>query len=580
MLLVTTALEETWGKDQEILFLGEWCKLYKRKGVWAKRNSKTLADPWSNREKRFEAYEITEKIYFKFIQSLSGELNKIHKVDYPVRYWKILCGPWLRLFINTTYYKWECISDLINKFESIETIVLDVNFETQIPNDMMDFENKMISDYWNHYISTLVIESIKPNIILEKIKISSNERHNNFFPKESKIRRLAWTYLNFFGRLINAKNSIFISNSYLSNLNKIKLAIKMRSLPSFGVIKMYKNGYEPNIEVRSDIISSILNLSTYEVFLKDILLKNIPYVYIEGFKDLNYSVNRNKWQKNPRAIVTAVDHFSNDVFKCYAAIKMLNGAKINILCHGGGGKYKFSDYQSLELDLCDNYFTWGWSEYSSKCIKGYFLKNNGYKRVGNKDENYLLHILYSKFRYQKFIDSSPSYEQYLGKYLPSQIEFILKIGDYSNIRSIVKLSYDYENKIEERINERCLDVNYARSSDNYNNLLINAKLVVTTYNCTTPVESIAMNIPTIIFWFPEHWELAPSATPLFDRLRACGVFHDSPESAALMVKKVWSNIDHWWLSNEVQCACTEFKAWFSRESSRPIDELADFCNAQ
>ena len=577
MLLVTTALEETWGKDQEILFLGEWCKLYKKKGLWIKRNSATLSDPWSDRNRRFEAYEFTDKIYSRAIESISNSLNNIHKVNYPVRYWKILCGPWLRLFINSTYHKWICISDLVNQFESIETIGLDLKPEDQIPTDMIDFENKMISDYWNHYISTLVINSFKSNIILKKIKISDNHKSNNFFPKESKVRRLAWIFLNFLGRLINSKKSIFISNSYLSNLNKIKLAIKLRSLPSFGVIKKYKNNYKPDIEARGVMNASELYFSSYEKFLNDILLKNIPYVYIEGFKDLNFSVNYNKWPVSPKAIVTAVDHFSNDVFKCYAASKMLSGAKINILCHGGGGKYKFSDFQSLELDLCDNYFTWGWYEYSSKCIKGHFLKNNGYKRVGNKDENYLLHIMYSKYRYQKFIDSSPSYEQYLGKYLPSQIEFILKIKDNASIKSIIKLSHDYENKIEERINEKCTNLNYARSSDDYNKLLINAKLVVTTYNCTTPVESIAMNIPTIIFWHPKHWELAPSAAPFFDRLRACGVFHDSPESAALMVEKIWSNVDKWWQSSEVESACAEFKAWFCHESSDPINELADFC---
>ena len=33
MLLVTTALQETWGKDEEILFLGERYKSYKDKKI-------------------------------------------------------------------------------------------------------------------------------------------------------------------------------------------------------------------------------------------------------------------------------------------------------------------------------------------------------------------------------------------------------------------------------------------------------------------------------------------------------------------------------------------------------------------
>ena len=27
-LIVTTALDKTWGEKQDILFIGEWCKLY------------------------------------------------------------------------------------------------------------------------------------------------------------------------------------------------------------------------------------------------------------------------------------------------------------------------------------------------------------------------------------------------------------------------------------------------------------------------------------------------------------------------------------------------------------------------
>jgi putative transferase (TIGR04331 family) len=113
--------------------------------------------------------------------------------------------------------------------------------------------------------------------------------------------------------------------------------------------------------------------------------------------------------------------------------------------------------------------------------------------------------------------------------------------------------------------------------EDYYKLLRTAKLVVATYNCTTPVESIAMNIPTIIFWNPAHWELAVSAIPFFNKLRECGVFHTSAESAAQMVSKVWGDVDKWWQSQNVVSACNEFRLWFCRESHDPIKELLDFC---
>nr|MBC8146904.1 transferase [Bacteroidota bacterium] len=159
MLLVTTALEEAWGTDEEILFLGEWCKLYERKDIWSKRKSLTLSDPWSDRERRFVAYKYTEKVYDTTIVLLADALNRVHKLNHPVRYWQILCEPWLRLFIDSTYHNWECISDAIDSGQVDGTVEIKSKLESQIPVDMNDFETKLVSDYWNHYISTLIINS-------------------------------------------------------------------------------------------------------------------------------------------------------------------------------------------------------------------------------------------------------------------------------------------------------------------------------------------------------------------------------------------------------------------------------------
>ena len=127
------------------------------------------------------------------------------------------------------------------------------------------------------------------------------------------------------------------------------------------------------------------------------------------------------------------------------------------------------------------------------------------------------------------------------------------------------------------MDDLCPELNYATASDNYYKMSSEAKIVISTYNSTTIHETVAMNIPTIMFLRREHWELPPTAIPYFDKLTNCGVFHNSPQSAARMVNKVWDDVDGWWQSEEVVDACNEFKMWFCRESEDPIGELADFC---
>tara|TARA_B100000787_G_scaffold75977_1_gene55926 strand:- start:3975 stop:5819 length:1845 start_codon:yes stop_codon:yes gene_type:complete len=586
MLIVTTAIEETWGEKEEILFLGEWCKLYSRKEIWESRKYKTLPDPWSDRKRRFSAYNSTKNVYESTVKLLAEELNRFHQFNHPIRYWEIVCETWLRLFIGSTYHNWECISEIIEIEKELETIQINHSTLQQIPTDTEDFQTKMVSDSWNHHIFSLIINSRLSRIKLRKINGTEpkNKTVESFNQQSIGRKVLSLVYrgsikiISYLAHILNdGSNSVFISNPYLSKLNTIKLRVKLWSFPYKNIRPKFDQKPKYNTKFRDSLSLSEKGKSEFETFIIRTMLKQIPYSYVEGLADLKKISKLNNWPKNPKAIVTAVDFTGDDLFKFYCADSVLSGSKINIICHGGSGKYKYSDWQDMDLNVSDNYFTWGWSEYSSKCVKGFFVKDKGYKRNGNKSEKHLLHIMLSQYRYQKFIDATPSYEQYINEYLEDQIQFLNKLKPDVKKNVITKLSYDFENSLKNRIDEKCSDINYATMKDDYYKLMTSAKLVVTTYNCTTPVEALAMNLPTIIYWRSNHWELAPSATHLFDKLRACGVFHDSPESAVLMIDKIWDNVDGWWQSKEVIAACDQFRMWFCRESHDPIRELADFC---
>lgn len=50
-LLATTPFQETWGKEEEILFLGEWCRTYHSRNIWGNRNHQTVRYHCDDREK-------------------------------------------------------------------------------------------------------------------------------------------------------------------------------------------------------------------------------------------------------------------------------------------------------------------------------------------------------------------------------------------------------------------------------------------------------------------------------------------------------------------------------------------------
>ena len=54
--LITTALEETWPKSGDIIFLGEWCKVYSRRKVLENYHSETIPYHWDKKGKRERDY--------------------------------------------------------------------------------------------------------------------------------------------------------------------------------------------------------------------------------------------------------------------------------------------------------------------------------------------------------------------------------------------------------------------------------------------------------------------------------------------------------------------------------------------
>ena len=105
------------------------------------------------------------------------------------------------------------------------------------------------------------------------------------------------------------------------------------------------------------------------------------------------------------------------------------------------------------------------------------------------------------------------------------------------------------------------------------NLIKKSRLFISTYNATTYLESFTWNMPTIIFWNSNHWELRDDAIPYFELLKSVKIFHETPESAAKHMVEVWDDISAWWYSNEVQIIRKNFCEQYSWIPDKPLESL-------
>jgi putative transferase (TIGR04331 family) len=89
-------------------------------------------------------------------------------------------------------------------------------------------------------------------------------------------------------------------------------------------------------------------------------------------------------------------------------------------------------------------------------------------------------------------------------------------------------------------------------------LMSESRLMVYTYNSTGFLEAFVSGTPCIMFWDPAVSRLRADAEDLFNALRGAGILHDSPQSAAAHVQKVWDDVPGWWYSQPVQAALRSF----------------------
>ena len=152
MFLVTTANPKYWKNDEKILFLGEWCKVYSEKHIWSNLDHETLPSHWDQYQQFDSHCAYLEETYEKYLKVLASNLNNCHNEDRSIRYWRIITGPWLRLFIEIVYDRYHSIKSAIDSNTVTNTWIPDLKFERWVPTVTRDFVDlACVNDNFNLY---------------------------------------------------------------------------------------------------------------------------------------------------------------------------------------------------------------------------------------------------------------------------------------------------------------------------------------------------------------------------------------------------------------------------------------------
>jgi putative transferase (TIGR04331 family) len=532
-----------------------------------------LNDPWSDRHSRYNAFKYKEEIYTRLILELTNALNKHHGVDYSVRYWTIICGPWLRQFINRIHHFWSCLEKIDDK-KAVNLEVPNLNFEDVVPQSIVDYNVISRTRLWNQFVIGEIASRIGITLTRTEDFAYAKETPQEG-PKQSIVNKIIITLIKSL-RILGKKEVVLLS----TNCNwflKLKLMIKLRETLYFVDENFKLPLFVYNHELRHDLSqvfqSGSFNSKMFEKCLVDMIALNLPKSYLEGYDDIKKLANHCGLPDNPKVIL-ATWTIPSEIFKIYAATKIENGSKLCLLSHGNEC-HLYSDFHNHELEVCDRYFTWGWIGHSAKHFLGFCQHTNKKVKTTGKEFSLLL-ILTEIQRHIEYLASVPSYEQYIKEYISDQIDFISFLDP--SLLSIlnVRLAENHSSAAKEKIEKQFPELRFSYRNEDLNKLTYESKILVISYNQTSLIQALVANKPTVVFFRRESHEMSSPSDDVYKALQACGIFHDTPFSAAKQINEVWNDVDIWWQSPQVRLAVSMYCEKFGRESKTPTKDVCEF----
>lgn len=583
MFLVTTADRRFWKTDENILFLGEWCKLFGEREILSELDYDVLPYHWDDR-KRFAAdYKYLDATYEKYLASFAEGLNRVHGVDYSLRYWRIVIGIWLRAFIDAFYDRYLSIKTAQESGRVTNTWICSTKSWT--PPDFPSFSH----DAYNLYLYSRIIKRldgipfeekklshvqagaaslVRPKSALGRI-LSEVVRQLKKGPEMFLRQGLAVLAVEVYPRLLRRfkSNVVFAGSIYLSLRDQMRLQWSLGQLPYlYHGEKMLFAAREVNDDMRNGLTFPASE-DPFEQLLNELLPEQIPMIYVEHYREMHKRVMAIS-PKAPKVAITAFTINYRRCFEFWAAYHAeKSGTKLVVSQHGGG----YGTARHIFLDdhftrAFDRYYTWGSAIDGNPKVNpmpSLRLWKTKKELDSSNPSGSVMWIATTVGRYKTFAESGLVGPHML-LYFREQQSFYGALNE--EVRELLLWRYfndpweDKERFMAFAPNlrvQRGLKKQLGKESD-FISELEKCRLAIHTGNETTYLEALAANFPSLVFWNPAYYEVRESLQSVFDELVAAGILHYTPESAAAKLNEIYSDPATWWKSQMVQNARKRF----------------------
>jgi putative transferase (TIGR04331 family) len=537
---------------------------------------------WNDRNKLRRDYKSLASYYDNLLEKLVPALNDYHNVRRSVRYWRIILGPWLYRITGLLLDRWEMTIKGIKEYQIETAIVSDHEFTKFVPENI-DAANFYYGQDFNDFIYSEIFLSLIPKVIVQHhLRETTDNYLVSLKTTISKPEKGRPRFIPFVGRslqrLFSQNHAYFLYSTGINTRQLISLSFMLSQFP---LIWDSRPTYFPKIRVPNENRLQIIQKtkdSDFETFAAQLIGKIIPVRYLEGFKDACDFCSRLPWPDKPVKIFTT-SGWADEVFKFWAASKIEEGTNLLVGQHGGViGLDELQISEDHQIEISDKFLSWGWSDGRSKVIPAVgltrLLTKNRYLSASNGGIILVMTVIPTT---TVKVQSMPLGSGQSEKYFKDQCQFIEKLEPKIQGKLTVRLDRelevlvdtDYTQILKERFPALVID----SSTIDIATQVKRNRLFVGSYRATGYLETLAHNVPTIIYWDPNLWEVRDSAQPYFDLLQRAGIYHYSPQSAATHININWNNISVWWNTKLVQEARNIFCQKYARREKHYLHLL-------
>ncbi len=536
----------------------------------------------------FLDYNFFEKLYFKkkrnininfellyhkkkynfFLKELTYKFNALVNKKYSQKFWSIVIGKFI-------YYHLHQCQEVFNSLKNAGKIrkkkikIINPKF-FKTPLNLIDYQNFIqCSELGRMQIfSILIKENFSNNKILfykNKITFQKNKKEFNLKKNNIKFNFLLKKVRNFIYKKIR-NPALLVSGCFWSIEEKINIQYKSYGriiIDNFFIAENEKTSFDEKL--RNKIFSSRKYSNDFDKFFFETLKYCCPKSIIEN---LNYRINKVEAyldrNKNLKYILN--ENLSEDNLILMGVAK--NRDIKNIYCEHNTLMHPFKqNWISFIASIFDKYFTLGWKSKNKKFFAGGslfpWINLKNYQQSKNKKILFIPSISIKRTLFNSSIYGEDSFnnESYfnINKLFFSNInKKICKEMIYKKYPNLVNFSTSYyEKKIYELVkskNIKIINNNKRLIDEDFNN----SKLIVVNYLKTSLIQSIKSNVPTIIFYNNNSYDLKRDLKFFFNDLVEVSIIHNNPLSAAKFINKIGHDPFKWWNSKKTKKARQKF----------------------